>query len=198
MATNPEAIGRLLANSALMNGERELMRRRDGPSVETSMAVGQPKAPPIDTENKAVKTVLLTLLDEQLHAAESAAGTQAKPQIPADSDVTASKLAASRYAADGFARSNDPGLPEPMIGNDQPRMLATPSVVSADLQTFVQGYAASAAGRARAAAHENTGASRRGTAAVMAFFSRASPLRLAGIAAVLLWLIALIVQWAAH
>lgn len=197
MTSNPEAVGQLLATTALMNGERELLRRRDGPSAETSKAATPPKAPPIDIENKAIATVLLTLLDEQLHAAESAAAAQAKPQNLADSDVTASKLAASRYAADGFARGNDPGVPEPMIGNDQLRMQAMPALVSADLQTFMQWHAAAAAETARAA-RENVGASSRGAALVTAFFGRASPLRFAGIAAALLWLVALIVQWAAR
>ncbi len=194
MANTPEAVGRLLANSALMNGERELLRRRDGPPAESSTTAAQPKAPPINTENKAVTAVLLTLLDEQLHAAESAAASQSKPQSPADGD--ASKLAATRYATDGFVRSDDAGLPEPMTGNDQVRMQAMPSVVSADLQAFVQRQAASAAERSRAA-QENLGAFG-GAASVLALVSRVSPLGLAGIAAALLWLVALIVQWAAH
>jgi len=194
MANTPEAVGRLLANSALMNGERELLRRRDGPAAETSPTVAQPKAPPIDTENKAVTAVLLTLLDEQLHAAESAAAPQSKPQSPADGDTSASKLAATRYATDGFVRSDDAGLPEPTASTDQVRMQAMPYVVSADLQAFVQRQAASAAERSRAA-QENLGAFG-GAASVLALVSRVSPLGFAGIAAVLLWLVAMIVQWA--
>lgn len=194
MANTPEAVGRLLANSALMNGERELLRRRDGPAVEPSPTAAQPKAPPIDTENKAVTAVLLTLLDEQLHAAESAVAPQSKPQSPADGDATASKLAATRYATDGFVRSDDAGLPEPTASTDQVRMQAMPYVVSADLQAFVQRQAASAAERSRAA-QENLGALG-GAASVFALLSRVSPLGFAGIAAVLLWLVAMIVQWA--
>lgn len=194
MANTPEAVGRLLANSALMNGERELLRRRDGPAAETSPTAAQPKAPPIDTENKAVTAVLLTLLDEQLHAAESAAAPQSKSQSLADGDTSASKLAATRYATDGFVRSDDAGLPEPMANTDQVRMQAMPYVVSADLQAFVQRQAASAAERSRAA-QENLGAFG-GAASVLALVSRVSPLGFAGIAAVLLWLVAMIVQWA--
>lgn len=194
MANTPEAVGRLLANSALMNGERELLRRRDGPAAETSPTAAQPKAPPIDTENKAVTAVLLTLLDEQLHAAESAAAPQSKSQSPADGDTSASKLAATRYATDGFVRSDDAGLPEPMASTDQVRMQAMPYVVSADLQAFVQRQAASAAERSRAA-QENLGALG-GAASVLALVSRVSPLGFAGIAAALLWLVAMIVQWA--
>lgn len=194
MATNPEAVGRLLANSALMNGERELLRHRDGPPAETSQSVSHQQAPPIATDNKAVTTVLLTLLDEQLHAMETAAAGQASAQKSADSAVTASKLATARYATDGFVGGDDPGLPQPMIGADQMRMQATPAVVSADLQTFVQRFAAFAAGRSRAA-HDNTGASRSGAGPSSAVFSRFAPLGLAGFAAVLLLLLAIIVQW---
>jgi hypothetical protein len=194
MANTPEAVGRLLANSALMNGERELLRRRDGPAAETSPTAAQPKAPPIDTENKAVTAVLLTLLDEQLHAAESAAAPQSKSQSPADGDTSASKLAATRYATDGFVRSDDAGLPEPKASTDQVRMQAMPYVVSADLQAFVQRQAASAAERSRAA-QENLGAFG-GAASLLALVSRVSPLGFAVIAAALLWLVAMIVQWA--
>ena len=197
MATNPEAVGRLLANSALMNGERELLRRRDGPPAETSQSVSHQQAPPIATDNKAVTTVLLTLLDEQLHATEIAAAGLLSAQKPADSAVTASKLAMARYATDGFVGGDDPGLPQPMIGADQMRMQATTSVVSADLQTFVQRFAAFAAGRSLGA-HENSAASRSGAGPGAGLFSRGSPLGVAGLAAVLLLLLAIIVQWAAR
>jgi len=197
MATNPEAVGRLLANSALMNGERELLRRRDGPPVEPATSAAHPQAPPIATDNKAVTSVLLALLDEQLHAMETVGPGQARPQNPADGGISASNLAAARYATDGFVRGDDSGLPEPMIGADPMRTQAMPSVVSADLQTFVQRFAAFAAGRSRGA-HENAGDSRSGGASGAGLFNRTSPLGFAGLAAVLLLLLAIIVQWVAH
>lgn len=195
MATNAEAVGRLLANSALMNGERELLRKQEEPSSKTATSAAQQKAEPIANDSKAVATVLLTLLDEQLHAVETATMGQLKTAKSADEDFSASKRVTAKYATDGLVPGNDSDLPEAMIASDQIRMREMSSVVSADLQTFVQRFAAFAAGRSRST-NENANASRGNTGVVSAFFNRASPLRLASIAAVLLWLLALIVQWA--
>lgn len=197
MATNPEAVGRLLANSALMNGERELLRRRDSPPAATSQSTGHQQAPPIATDNKAVTTVLLTLLDEQLHATEKAAAGLVKTPTSADGDVSASKLVAAKYVMDGLVRGDDPSRPDPIIASNQMHMRETPAVVSADLQTFVQRSAAFAAGRSRGA-HENSAASRSGAGLSSAVFGRLPPLGLAGFAAVLLLLLAIIVQWVAR
>lgn len=194
MATNTEAVGRLLANSALMKGERELFRRQEEPAAETTASAAPQKAEPIANDSKAVATVLLTLLDEQLHAIEAAPTGQPKTANSADGDANALKRVAAKYAADGLIPGDDSVLPEPAIANDQIRMREMPSVVSADLQTFVQRFAAFAAGRSPAV-NENVNAARRSTGTFSAFFSRASPLRFASVVAVLLWLLALIAQW---
>lgn len=197
MATNPEAVGRLLANSALMQGERQLLRRQGEPAAEAETTAVQQKADPIANDSKAVATVLLTLLDEQLHAIETAPSGRPGTANATDSDVDAPKRVAAKYAADGLVASDDSVLTEPMIANDQARMREMPSMVSADLQTFVQRFTAFAAGRSLFA-NENASSTRRGTGTASGFFNRASPLRLASVAAVLLWLLTLIVQWMAR
>ena len=196
MATNAEAVGQLLANSALMKGERELLRKQEEPPAEAKSAAQQ-KAEPIVNNNKTVATVLLTLLDEQLHATEAALASQPKNANSTDGDVNAPKRVAARYAADGLIPGDDSVLPEPAIASDQVRMREMPSIVSADLQTFVQRFAAFAAGRS-AAPNETTRDARSSTGSAATLFSRASALRLAGVIAALLWLVALIVEWAAR
>lgn len=197
MATNAEAVGQLLANSALMKGERELLRKQEEPPAEAKSAAQQ-KAEPIVNNNKTVATVLLTLLDEQLHATEAALASQPKNANSTDGDVNAPKRVAARYAADGLIPGDDSVLPEPAIASDQVRMREMPSIVSADLQTFVQRFAAFAAGRSAAAANETTRDARSSIGSAPTLFSRASALRLAGVIAALLWLVALIVEWAAR
>ena len=196
MAINAEAVGQLLANSALMKGERELLRKQEEPPAEAKSATQQ-KAEPIVNNNKTVATVLLTLLDEQLHATEAALASQPKNANSTDGDVNAPKRVAAKYAADGLIPGDDSVLPEPAIASDQVRMREMPSIVSADLQTFVQRFAAFAAGRS-AAPNETTRDARSSTGSAATLFSRASALRLAGVIAALLWLVALIVEWAAR
>lgn len=196
MATNAEAVGQLLANSALMKGERELLRKQEEPPAEAKSAAQQ-KAEPIVNNNKTVATVLLTLLDEQLHATEAALASQPKNANSTDGDVNAPKRVAAKYAADGLIPGDDSVLPEPAIASDQVRMREMPFIVSADLQTFVQRFAAFAAGRS-VAANETTRDARSSIESAPTLFSRASALRLAGVIAALLWLVALIVQWAAR
>ncbi|HVX36569.1 MAG TPA: hypothetical protein VHC71_10165 [Hyphomicrobium sp.] len=195
MANNPEAIGQLLANSALMKDERELLRKQEEPRDATKTS-SHPKAEPIVNNNKTVETVLLTLLDEQLHAAEAEVASQPKSTNATDGDINAQKRVAAKYTADGLTPGDDPLPPGPVILNDQVRMRETPSVVSADLQTFVQRFAAVAAGQPTAAASETRATARRSIGIAAALFNRASPLRLASAIAVLLWLVALIVRWA--
>ena len=195
MANNAEAIGQLLANSALMNGERELLFKQEKPG-DAAKPTAQQKAEPIVNNSKTVETVLLTLLDEQLHATEAEIASQPKSANPADGDVNASKRVAAKYAADGLTPGDDFLQPERAIPNDQVRMREMSSVVSADLQTFVQRFAAFAAGRPTAPVSEPNGTARSSTGLAAALFNRASPLRIASAIAALLWLGALIVQWA--
>lgn len=193
MANNPEAIGQLLANSALMKGERELLRKQAEPG-DAAKSTTQQKAEPIVNNSKTVETVLLTLLDEQLHAAETELASQPKNTNP--SDVGASQRVAAKYVADGLTPGDDPLPPGPAIANDQVRMREMTPVVSADLQTFVQRFAAFAAGRPTAPVSGPNGTARRSTGIAAALFYRASPLRIASAIAVLLWLVTLIVRWA--
>lgn len=192
MATNPEAVSKLLAISTLMNGERDLLRRRDGATTAQAPSASPETAAPIATGNKAIATVLLTLLDEQLHATETAAAGQLQRPNAAESDASASKLVAAKYATDGFVRGDGLNLPEPMFASDQARMRDMSSVVSADLQTFVQRSAAFAAGNSRAS-YENSDETRDSARPVSAIPGWASPFGIASLAILLLTLLAIAV-----
>jgi len=71
MAGNADTIGRLIASSALLKGERELLRPRPRDANFKAEANTGPQPAPAPTANssKALSTVLLTLLNEQLDTA---------------------------------------------------------------------------------------------------------------------------------
>jgi hypothetical protein len=192
LGTNAEAIGQLLATSALMDGERELLRKQGDRPAETAAPPAPQKAGPISHDSKAVATVLLTLLDEQLHATETASAAL-KAANPADGGDGASKQVAARYATDGLIPSDDSSLPEPMIASDQARLRDMQPTVSADLQTFMQRFAAIAAGQPRDA-DKNMRVAKGFVSTLSALVNRTSPLGFASVAAMLLWLLMLIIQ----
>jgi hypothetical protein len=194
VAINAEAVGQLLANSALLKGERQLLNRQEEPPAEAGKPGAQEKASPIVNNSKTVETVLLTLLDEQLQASKAALVNPSAN--PADSDGDASKRVAAKYAADGLIPGDDSLPPESAIPRDQVRMREMSSVVSADMQTFVQRFAAFAAFQVGAAANDAArDASRRSGADGLFGFNRVFSVRFVSLAAVLLWLIALAIQW---
>lgn len=197
MANSSESVGQLLANSALMKGERDLFRKQDAPPAEAAKTATQPTAEPIVHDSKAVAAVLLAMLDEQLQAADAAlaAGSKAIQSNTAEAD--ASKRVAQKYASDGLV-GDDLGTPQQFAQPDAARISNTPPIASADLQTFIQRFAAFAAGQPAAFEADGPTAKRLASRNDASFFSTPSLLRFAGIAAGVLWLAMMIVGWIAH
>jgi hypothetical protein len=199
VTTSPEAIGRLLADSTLMRGERELLRKRDEPAAEAGKSGAQNSAPPLSHDSKAVAAVLLTLLDERLQASDAALMGQGKAAAgpgAINDAVASSGRVVARYAEDGLAAISDPARPEIGSPNAQVPMRDVPPTASPDLQTFLQRLAAFASGRSIASG-STAGRSDRGGKAPMPF-SASSIFRIAGTALALWYIAAIIVDWASR
>lgn len=195
MANSAEGVGQLLANSALMKGERELLRKRDEPPPETSTpSAARPAAEPIANDSKAVSAVLLALLDERLQA--DAALAAPSKSANGNSEADASKRVAAKYAADGLIPGDDLIIPQPSVQPDVTRSGVAPPLVSPDLQTFMQRFVAVVAGRPVSLSRDEIGASRGARGNTPVSFGTTSVLRVAGIAAGLVWLLILVVEWA--
>jgi hypothetical protein len=96
VANSADGVGQLIANSALMKGERELLRKRDEPPTETSAPrAARPAAEPITNDSKVVSAVLLTLLDERLQA-EAALIAGPKSAISDNGEGDVSKRVAAK------------------------------------------------------------------------------------------------------
>jgi hypothetical protein len=81
MASTTESLGRLIAEEVLLQSERQLLRNRDQPAQQprNSPARAAPASAPISHNDKAVASVLLTLLDEQLDAMDNRMETSVDP-----------------------------------------------------------------------------------------------------------------------
>jgi hypothetical protein len=198
VVNNPEIVSRLLANTALLKGERELLRQPEKPPApnEESKSAAQPNAGPIENDSRTVSNVLLTLLDERLQAAGPASAQARLAGTPAgDGDVQ--RRVAAQYAADGLIARDDVPPPPAPVAPDPTRMPNMTPAASADLQTFMQRFAALALGRPVDVDPEEKRAKRASGQGSPAWGSL-SVLRLAGMAAVAGWLLLLIAQWAMH
>jgi hypothetical protein len=189
-----EGVGQLLANSALMKGERELLRRRDDPPAEESTpGTARATAEPIANDSKIVSAVLLTLLDERLQADDALSANLKSPK--ADTGETdASKRVAARYAADGLIPGDDLIASQQPVQPDLARAGPVPPLASPDLQTFMQRFVAAVSGRPVISAGEAV-ATRDARRNAPVSFGTVSILRNAGVAAGLIWLVVLIVAW---
>jgi hypothetical protein len=199
VANSADGVGQLLANSALMKGERELLRKRDEPPTETSApAAARPAAEPIANDSKVVSAVLLALLDERLQA-DAALTAGSRPATSDDSEADASKRITAKYAADGLIPGDDLIVPQRPAQPDVARTGAVPPLVSPDLQTFMQRFVAIAAGTpASPSPGGKVGANRSARGNAWVSFDTAPLLRVAGVAAGLIWLVVLVVEWAAR
>jgi hypothetical protein len=150
MANNAEAIGQLLASNALMNGERELLQRRNNTAAETPKTSEQQVASPISHDARAVSAVLLTLLDERLQASDAAIlaakGRTAGPRFGSGEAAASLKAISAKYAEDGLVSQAETVRPEPAPAADHGQLRQAPSMVSPDLQTFIQRFVAFATG----------------------------------------------------
>jgi hypothetical protein len=81
MASTTESLGRLIAEEVLLQSERQLLRNRDQPGQQTRdpPASAAPVSAPISHNDKAVASVLLRLLDEQLDALDNRIETSGDP-----------------------------------------------------------------------------------------------------------------------
>jgi hypothetical protein len=199
VANSADGVGKLIANSALMKGERELLRKRDEPPTETSApTAGRPAAEPITNDSKVVSAVLLTLLDERLQA-DAALIAGPKPAMSDNSDADVSKRVAAKYAADGLIPGDDLIAPQPPAQPDAARASAGPPLISPDLQTFMQRFAAAVAGGpASTSPTRGVGTKRGAHGRTSSSFDTAFVLRTAGFAAGIISLIVLVAVWALH
>jgi hypothetical protein len=194
LANSAESVGQLLANSALMKGERELLRKRDEPQAETSApAVTRPSAEPIANDSKVISAVLLTLLDEQLQA--DAALAAVARSANGNSEADASKRVAAKYASDGLIPGDDLIAPQPSVQPELARAAVTQTPVSSDLQTFMQRFAAVVSGRPAILTVDEAGPNLGARENAPVSFGAVSTLRIAGFAAGFVWLAVLVIEW---
>jgi hypothetical protein len=113
MVGSPDAIGRLIANEVLMLGDRELFQKRDQPGQPPEEQATQTNAAPISHNDRAMASVLMTLIDEQIDA--SAAAPKDLMNDPAAAQARAERSAsiAARYADTEAAYQADPP-PQPL------------------------------------------------------------------------------------
>jgi hypothetical protein len=151
MAGDSESVGRLLAIDALMKGDRELLRQHDKPDSKAPQTAPKQPATALSVDPKATAAVLLKLLDDQLLASEAqtanAKTAASSSELLTDDTQGAPKHISARYAADGLPPGFDTGHTEtPMPANQGPFSSAIPTAAP-DMQTFIQRFAAFAAGR---------------------------------------------------
>ncbi len=208
MAGNAEAVGRLLADSALMRGERELLRKKDDAQPEPAKPGAQPAAPALVNDAKAVAAVLLTLLDERLQASDTEAASGGKTSTgvrrqASDDAANSPQRVGARYAEDGLIAYVDPtgierrpetGIETAMLAGEQ-RMRDVPPSASPELQSFLQRLAAFAGMRSEAMSFAGGKGDGRGARRSAVASGDMSMMRVAIAAVVLLWLGVMIFGW---
>jgi hypothetical protein len=165
MGNNAEAIGRLIASDTLLRGERQLLLKQEQPSQELRSESAQPNAPPISHNDKAMASVLLTLLDEQLDASLAGAANQSGAATAPDGNESSpahNRIAAQYAEDDSVFRVDLPNREMPIPLGQSSQQIAQ-ALASPELQTFMQRYLISAAGRIQADGAEGSpgGARRR-------------------------------------
>jgi len=166
VANNAEAVGRLLATSSLMKGDRELMRKQsDPPAQESTESAPQPSSSPISHDAKAIEAVLLKLLNERLQASDIEAmnlqgARSAADKAAADEATTTPKHITARYTEDGLTSNNDPVRPETIVPLGQSPLRDVIPRAAPELQSFIQRLAALAAGTADSSAGTGVGGAR--------------------------------------
>lgn len=153
MANNAEAVGRLLAINTLMKGERELLRKPEEPPAQEAAKSSpqQPSSSPISHDSKAVEAVLLKLLDERLQASDAEAMNWANSssdlrRTAADDAANSPRRITARYADDGLAANGEALRSETTFQFGQGQLRGAALNVPPELQFFIQGLAARAAG----------------------------------------------------
>jgi hypothetical protein len=164
MVSSTDNIGRLITNEVLLQTERQLLPNREKPGQQTSDKQPPLTSPPISHNEKAVSSVLLTLLDEQLDArlAGLADGFRnPAPDQPSAADVAsgAHRVAAQYAEAEAVFRPEIP-TEQRLLPTDATNQQALLAAASPELRMAMQSAFFSAAVRAQTEADE---ASRRNT-----------------------------------
>lgn len=112
MAGSADSVGRLIATTALRDGERQLLRDtgggdRRGAAKPAVAPLSSPLKEGSASNAKAVASVLLTLLDEQIEAAGQVPPRQAAASTIDTASPAGPDRPPSRYADDGFANTTD-------------------------------------------------------------------------------------------
>jgi hypothetical protein len=154
MVSSIEGIGRLITNEVLLQTERQLLRNRDEPGQEQQEQAAQPAPQPISHNDKAVSSVLMTLLEEQLDAATtnprgSSGYVEAMQPDPADPAPGTTRIVAQYAEADSIYR---PDLPAQQANPqlDTVNQQALLAAASPELRMAMQSAFLSAAVRAKA------------------------------------------------
>jgi hypothetical protein len=201
MANSAEAVGQLLAQSMLMKGERQLLGKKDEAPAQAATPTAQQTAEPIAHDSKAVAAVLLTLLDERLQASDAELAARLNSpdgkNLADGSDADASRRVAAKYMQDGLSAGDDSLRPDMTIPPIQVQVLERPPIVSPDLQTFMQRFVAFAAGRSITTDPESMGDGRASRRNVSSLLDGPPTFRVVALALGLLWLVVLIIEWAA-
>jgi hypothetical protein len=151
LADNADSIGRVLATSTLMNGDRELLQKQPKAAPEaTSSSTPQCAAPPISHDSKATAAVLLKLLDDRILASETSPEASQRTGLPAiraiaDDAAETSKRVSARYTEEALTSGSDPGRPEAAILIGQAAKADSTPTAAPELQSFIQRLAAFAA-----------------------------------------------------
>ena len=146
MSDSAEAIGRLLADSSLLRGERDLLRKQDEPVADATKAAA-PAAAALTHDARATAAVLLTLLDERL-ALEAERQSGEAPASAGRRSIgeagSAPQAIAAKYADDLNLRS-DPRRLDPLPSAQQLSFGNLTAASSPELQSFMQRLAVVAA-----------------------------------------------------
>jgi hypothetical protein len=141
MVNSTESVGRLITEEVLLQSERQLLPSRDRPSQQAKQQQPQTAPAPLSYNDKAVSSILLTLLDEQLDASALAPKEQmaaaAHGQTAAGEAQPAPNHVAAQYAeADAAFRAEDAAPlaqanPQAAANSPELRMLMESAFVTA-------------------------------------------------------------------
>lgn len=118
MVGSTEAIGRLIANEVLMLGDRELFQKRDQSGQPAEEQSSQTNAAPISHNDRAMASVLMALIDEQIDASVAAPKGLMSDPAAAPARAEGSASIAARYADTEAAYQADPP-PQPLANTLQ-------------------------------------------------------------------------------
>lgn len=161
MVSSTENIGRLIASEVLLQADRQLLQNRDQSGQQTTEKQPAPTSAPISRNEKAVSSVLLTLLDEQLDARLAGLADGFRNQAPAgqsadDTATGASRVAAQYAEADAVFRPDLP-IEQRLVATDATNQQVLLAAASPELRMAMQSAFFSAAVRAQTETEEIAG-----------------------------------------